>query len=325
MAKLEAKKDNFTRVGLAVVDEVQDAVRGVIDSKILMPLEDFFNKHKHRIYHQYSTKCHFQCKKNTKSIYFKDSPFLTKSQMESVYEKSKKHPQEKKLSFCCSNAIPGIKSTDFDLSFLNAIFKIFPEIIYWPSCLSDQNKSFQDLLNDNKHKLYHLYDQKPCCYCPSGNQLGTAKFTIKKMEFENLFAKQGSVSCKNTGSTGQCICLFSAKNLTKESQDERMTSKILQTCCPLEQIMAALVDVRNEVRGHPVNSKMPREKFEKNWEIIEEKVPALLNHGIFDKKKREEAIQEFTQRLKDLKVKPLTEELYRQVMKNLLQQNEVFK
>ncbi|CAC5425821.1 unnamed protein product [Mytilus coruscus] len=320
MDKQEDEKDNLTRVGLAVLDEVQDAVRRVIDSNIPSSLEDIFNKYQHRFYHYFSKECHFKC--DNKSPLFRNRTILTKTQMEIVYEKSKKHPKEN-LSFCCSTAIPGIESKKFDLSFLNAFLNIFSEIIYWPSCLSNQSKSLQDLLNDNKHKLYHLYDKKPCCYCPPGNQLSTDKFKITKHQFENLFHTQGSVSCKNTGSTGDCICQFSAHNLREESLGYWLTNMVLRSCCSLKQCIESLVEVRNEVRGHARKSRMPNDEYKKTWEIIQEKVPELLNHGIFDKKKREEAVQEFTQRLKDLKGKPLTEELYRQVMTNLLQQNEI--
>ncbi|VDI77474.1 Hypothetical predicted protein [Mytilus galloprovincialis] len=98
---------------------------------------------------------------------------------------------------------------------------------------------------------------------------------------------------------------------------------ILRICCPLKQSIEALVEVRNKVRGHARNSKMSNEDFKNNWCIIEEKVPELLNHGIVDNMKKETANHEFTQRLKDLKVKPLTEESYRQVITALLQQNEI--
>ncbi|XP_052077066.1 uncharacterized protein LOC127715077 [Mytilus californianus] len=320
MDKQEDEKDNLTRVGLAVLDEIQDAVRSVIDSNIPSSLEDIFNNYQHRFYHHFSKKCHSKCDIN--SPLFRNRIILTKSQMEIVYEKSKIH-SEKNLSFCCSTAIPGIESKKFDLSFLNAFLTIFSEIIYWPSCLSNQSKSLQDLLDDNKHKLYHFYDKKPCCYCSPGNQPSTDDFKITEQEFENLFGKQGSVSCKNTGSIGDCICQFSANNLREDSLGDWLTYMVLRSCCSLKQCIESLVKVRNKFLGHSRNSKMSKDEYKKTWKIIQEKVPELLNHGIFDKKKREEAVQEFTQRLKDLKVKPLTEELYRQVMTNLLQQNEI--
>lgn len=242
--------------------------------------------------------------------------------MEIVYDKSKKHKQ-KNLSFCCAIAIPGIQSKKFDLSFLNAFLNIFPELIYWPSCLSNQGRSLEDLLNDNKHNLYHLYDQKPCCYCSPGTQPSTNDFKITKTQFENLFKEQGSVSCMNIGSPGHCICIFSSKFLIKESLDDWLTYMILRICCPLKQSIEALVELRNKIRGHACNSKMSNEEFKNNWNIIEEKVPELLRHGLSEQNKRDEAIQEFSKRLEDLKHRPLTEESYRKILQKLLEQNEM--
>ncbi|XP_052077072.1 uncharacterized protein LOC127715082 isoform X1 [Mytilus californianus] len=314
------EKDNLTRTGFAVLDEVQDAVRTVVDANISNSLEDIFNKHQHKNYHYFSKECHFKC--DNKSPLFRNRPILTRPQMEIVYNRSTIH-QQKNLSFCCSTAVPGIELTKFDLSFLNAFLNIFPDIIYWPSCLSNKSKSLQDLLNDNKHNLYHLYDKKPCCYCSPGNQLSTDDFKISRQQFENLFDKQGSVSCINIGSLGHCICLFSANNLIKESLDDWLTYMILRSCCPLKQSIEALVELRNKVRGHACNSKMSNEEFKNNWSIIEEKVPELLKHGISDQKKRDEAIQEFSKRLKDLKHRPLTEESQRNILQKLLEQNEM--
>lgn len=316
------EKDNLARVGLAVLDEVQDAVRSVINSNTSNSLVNIFNTHQHRFYHNFSKEC---CSKRGYNcpLIRKKTP-LWKSQMEKVYNKSDKHTDEN-LMFCCSTAIPVIETKIFDLTLSNAFLNIFPELIYWPSCLKNQCMTLQNLLNDNKHELFHIYDKDTtCCHCPIVNNPSLGDLKMYKDQFEKLFYKKGSVSCKNTGSPDYCICLFSANNLSEELLSYGLTYVILQSCCPLKQSIAALVEVRNNVIGHVCDSKMSKEKYKENWEIIEEKVPALLTHGIFDEKKRNEAIQEFTQRLKDLKGKPLTEELTRQVMKNLQEEIEVY-
>lgn len=321
MQQQRDEQDNLARIGLAVLDEVQHAVRTVVDANISNSLEDIFNKHQHKIYHFFSKECHFKC--DNKSPLFRNRTILTRRQMEIVYNRSTMHQQDN-LSFCCSTAVPGVETTYFDLSFLKAFLNIFPEIIYWPSCLSKQSKSLQDLLNDNKHKLYHLYDKRPCCFCSPGNQLSTDDFKITKQQFEDLFDKQESVSCINIGTFGHCICLFSAKILVKESLDDWLTDMILRSCCLLKQNIEALVELRNKVRDLAGNSQMMSNKeFKNTWNIVAEKVPELLQHGISDKKKRDEAIQFFSKRLTDLKHGPLTEESQRKILQKLLEKNEL--
>lgn len=314
------EKDNLTRIGSAVLEEVQDAVRTVVDANIPNSLEDIFNKHSHKIYHYFSKECCRNC--HYKSPFFRNRTILTKSQMEIVYTKSTIHPQQK-LSFCCSTAIPGIESKKFDLSLLNAFLNIFPEIIYWPSCLSNQSKSLEELLNDNKHTLYHLYNKKPCCYCSTDNQQSTDNFTIQKHEFMTLFKNKSSVSCKNTGSLVDCICPFSANNLKEELLGDRLTYVVLRTCSSLRQSIEALVELRNKVYGHACNSKMPNKDFKYNWCIIEEKVPELLKHGLFDQTNRNKAVEKFSKMLEERKDQSFTEESQRKILQKLLEQNEI--
>lgn len=321
MLQQKEERDNLTRIGLAVSDEATDAVRRVAESNMTKPLEDILNHNQHIVLHHYSNECHFRCSKRSKKKYL-----LTRAQMEIWYNISQYHA-ENNLSFCCSTAKSGIETNDLDLLHLNAFLHIFPEMFLWKSCLTNQNKSFQELLMDKKHIVYHLYNDKPCCQCIYSLPKGTYDFKLSKKQFEKLYRNQSRVPCTNTGFRGNCICMYSAKDVRKESLDDWLTSVILRSCCSFKRSLDALMDIRSRVLSHACRNQISKDYFKAEWKTIENVVADLLTYGVFDKRMREKALQEFTERLSYLKSKPLTESTNIQVLCNLRQQiesNQVF-
>lgn len=324
MLQQKEESDNLTRIGLAVLDEATDAVRRVAESHMTSSLEDILNHNQHLVYHHYSNECHYRCGK--RSHLLKKNTRLKRAHMEIWYNISQYH-EENNLSFCCSTAISGIETNNLDLLHLNAFLHIFPEMFFWKNCLTNQNKSLQELLMDNKHILYHVYNDKPCCQCIYSLPQGTYDFKLSKKQFEKLFRNQSRVPCRNTGFRGNCICMYSANAVRKESLDDWLTSVILSSCCSFKRSLDALMDIRSRVLSYACRNQISKDYFKAEWKTIENVVADLLTHGVFDKRMREKALQEFTERLSYLKHKPLTESTNIQVLCNLRQQiefNQVF-
>lgn len=78
-------------------------------------------------------------------------------------------------------------------------------------------KEISSLLMKHKHSIYHLYERNSCCQCSAVIQKEYGVRSLRRNEFEGMFAKQ-KVKCKfrQQKSTRTCICFWNAREDVSE-------------------------------------------------------------------------------------------------------------
>ncbi|XP_052085133.1 uncharacterized protein LOC127722281 [Mytilus californianus] len=130
------------------------------------------------------------------------------------------------LEKCCERFIP--KMIDkCDLSVTVPLVLNIPDMLAF--VINRLYVNFDTFLMNNKHAIYHSMEKKRCCNCVKDP---TEKILFNKKEWNKLFRKEDSVSCKI--SPKDYCCKYSVINNIKLSNvDEILLSKICHVTGPI--------------------------------------------------------------------------------------------
>ena len=170
----QKERCNFYRFSTRIVDHTKEIFIDLIDLSLVhkhLSFEDFINLNQHDIYHFcYNRRRCCQC---TPGYILPQNGILHPSQLDILLDKKGAtlpcHRTTRWTDYCCCKAIPGVSTRALDVTLARFILINFCEDIFWYSSLTYPNLSLEDLLNNHKHELYHIYTGNiPCCLCPTG-------------------------------------------------------------------------------------------------------------------------------------------------------------
>ncbi|CAG2230949.1 unnamed protein product [Mytilus edulis] len=78
-----------------------------------------------------------------------------------------------------------------------------------------RGKNISSLLMKHRHSIYHLYDRNPCCQCSAVIPKESGVRSLRKNEFEGMFAKK-RVKCQYSQRQSTCICFWNARKDVNE-------------------------------------------------------------------------------------------------------------
>lgn len=173
-----------------------------------------------------------------------------------LLDKSNKMPGHKinhGPNFCCSFAKSGISTDVLDVVLAECLLVNFCADVFWYSCLQFQGISFENFLNQNKHLLYHMWQNNTrCCQCSSPLQIPLNCQVVNEQQWTDMFtASSHSTHSRHRSPSTHCICSISAKpGIRQVDLDPVLQNTLLKYCCPTLQSVETLMTIRRNVYGH---------------------------------------------------------------------------
>ncbi|CAC5379617.1 unnamed protein product [Mytilus coruscus] len=189
-----------------------------------------------------------------------------------------------------------------DITLARCLLVNFSLEVFWYGCVTRAGISLGDFLNTKKHTIYHLMKvNSPCCQCPTGYKFPVPSPIISEQQWKTLWDKT-SASCVNHTSKQYEICSIKAKSGIDVSHlDSSLSGKLLENLCPTRKAVEDLVYIRNNVYGHASTGSLTDADY-KIYMTKTEK--ALLQIATVCNK-----VNETTNKLKDVRQRPLDETL----------------
>lgn len=254
-------RENFLRNAILIVDHAKDSVISLLDLDLRnkhLTFEQFLNQNQHEIYHLcYNSRC-CQCPRGHTPPRG-GSRVLYPSQLDILYDKSLKktnHTHGRSPDFCCSLAKTGILTSILDLTLGRCLLVNFCTDVFWYSCLTVQSITLENFLIQNKHILYHLWQNtSSCCHCQPNTFISSSQQILDQRQWTTLYTAN-VLPCAlhrkrpNTG-VQTSICAFGAKSgITVQILDPHVNKIILENCCGVRKAVELIVQRRNHVYGH---------------------------------------------------------------------------
>ncbi|CAG2208363.1 unnamed protein product [Mytilus edulis] len=254
------ERENFLRHAILVVDHSKAALVSLVELDMAnkgQTFEQFVNTNQHEIYHLYSSMC---CQCSPGHYPSRSSRILHQSQIELLFDRSLKLPCHNKArrltEFCCSMAKVSLCTDVLDLTLAKCLLFNFCDDVFWFSCLQFKSNTFEDFLNNNKHELYHLWQNNaPCCQCMPGYTFPTKYSVLDKNDLMKMF-NAVLLPCTNHRKRprpGDILSIYSvaaAPGITLSNIDPLVSRIILQHCCTLRMAVETLIHIRNQDYGH---------------------------------------------------------------------------
>lgn len=242
--------ENFFKAALLediLCCSLKDVLKEELNSTYVS-FENFINLHQHEIYHMcFSTKC---CLCTAKSpIQYRK--ILNESHLGQIFDEDFRFPCHKKdgTSNCCCMAKKNISITVID-TYLTCVLLLYTcNNVFWHFCLDFHGFSLEELLNRNKHNLYHIWHgNTSCCQCVTGymNKRRFPNDDLSKNDWKRLFSKR-SIPCllHTKKASDELVCNVEAsRNIQIVDLRYGLQKIILDNVCPIkEKIILVLKDV----------------------------------------------------------------------------------
>lgn len=264
---------NFLKLIIVVLDIAAVLTRKIMEIHLYnkkISLRTFITENQHDIYHFFEDKrkC---CLCPSKGTLISEK-VLKEPQMKMIFDKSqprkKGHNRNHDDKWCCCE-VNAIKIEDLDLSFLRFFLLNFCDESLWDIDLTDTNESFQEILNHNKHDIYHLLNIKiTCCKCNS-KYVNPKSFTkLDSRDFFTMFA------LKRQECHQYCICAYEAEiGLTHtdlRGKCNKCTFKQLtRSFCNIRKTIEKVVKVRNDIAHvYGKTARVSDDTFKQEWSIL---------------------------------------------------------
>ncbi|CAC5414292.1 unnamed protein product [Mytilus coruscus] len=263
----QKERENFLRNAILIADHAKDSVICFVDLDLKnkhLTFEQFLNQNQHEIYHLcYNSRC-CQCPRGHTPPRG-GSRVLYPSQLDILYDKSLKrtnHTHGRSPDFCCSLAKTGIVTSILDLTLGRCLLVNFCTDVFWYSCLTIQSLTLEHFLNQNKHILYHLWqNNSSCCQCQPNAFISSSQQILDQRQWATLYTANvlPSPVHRKRPNTGipTSICAFAANSGIKvQILDPHVNKIIIDNCCVVRKTVELIVQRRNHVYGHANEAKI---------------------------------------------------------------------
>ncbi|CAC5406250.1 unnamed protein product [Mytilus coruscus] len=297
--------ENFLKIAILVDDHLKDILVSLIECDLRvkhLTFEQFLNKNQHNIYHM----CYDfgRCCRCLQAVSQKQSSrVLFPMHMEILFDKSNKLPGHRLShgpTFCCSFAKAGISTDVLDVMLARCLLINFCADLFWYGCLQSQGPSFEDFLTQNKHLLYHLWQNNTkCCQCPSPLQIPVNRQIVNEKQWTDMFTTSLTATpCRQSSPSTNCICSISViPGIIQDDLDPVLQHTLLQYCCSTLKSVETLMKIRRNVYGHMEKAQITDLDYDSYKNDIES---AVLNLAVICGNE-----QEVKMALNDLKLRHL--------------------
>jgi hypothetical protein len=318
----QKERCNFYRFSTRIVDHTKEVFIDLIDLSLVqkhLSFEDFINVNQHEIYHFCYNRG--QCCQCTPGYTSPQNRILYPSQLDILLDKNGAtlpcHRTTRRTDYCCCKAIPGVSTRVLDVTLARFILINFCENIFWYSSLTYSNLSLEELLNDHKHELYHIYTgNTPCCLCRTGYVFPVKSPVLNQQQWTTLFGEV-TYPCMmhtNVASTNLVCSVAATIGITVKNLDKSLERIILENICSVRKAIGDLIHMRNNIYGHATEARMTDADYSCYTSKVDD---ALLEIAKICGKKAN-----MRQKLNDVEVRPLDETLLLQYQTKLLEQKQ---
>ncbi|VDI49349.1 Hypothetical predicted protein, partial [Mytilus galloprovincialis] len=264
---------NYFKLLIVVTEIGVLLTRKILDihlKKIGKTLQTFIDENRHEIYHCFDKRKCCQCQSNN---CLASETILKEPQMRLMFDKSRQrkngHRSENNNKWCCCE-VNAIDIENLDLSFLRFFLFNFCEESLWDIDLTECQESFNEILNGNKHDIYHLLHVNiQCCACRLGYNKPKSFITLDSKDFEKMFTLSKRTKCH-----AYCICVYDAENGLSHTELKKRCNKdtfkqLTRSFCIIRQTIEKVVMVRNDLAHvYGIQARVSEDKFKKEWNIL---------------------------------------------------------
>lgn len=180
--------------------------------------------------------------------------------------------------------------------------------------------TLSEFLEQNKHKLFHLFQNGNCCQCPKS----LPKYDKTPMSLEQwdcLFTDK-SAACKTSLSTSRCCCRFVANaKLEISTFDISLLSIILLNVCPLnkneKEKVKHIRKQRNKYFAHASSTEMDEVLYLKEFKDAKCTLEAI------GKAVGNDALRKVQKRIEDLEKSTINDNICRHLIGMIQIQKEI--
>ncbi|CAG2215559.1 PARP7S [Mytilus edulis] len=281
MTTIQKKEEiNIIRILIVIHKHVTVIQRQLIDhhlTKLSLSFTQLLNKYGHELYHLCYIK--YRCCQcgpidilpNQQVLTTKDYTFLFEKDSSSRIAGHISKPSRK----CCNFAKSNVSPNDLDFSLLTKVLLHCCQDLFWQCCLEEKGVTLEQFLNDNKHKIYHMWKTYiPCSLCENGKVPRPKSLCLSEYNWNCLFVSTTTPSYPSS---------FTAKSGIMVSQlDPELAYKLMSTFCDVIDAIELLRQFRNRF-AHPTDFQVKTCEFEKIWSAIEKAV--LLIADVYGQRK----------------------------------------
>lgn len=250
--------ENFLKISILVDDHLKAILVSLIAFHLRekhLTFEQFLNRNQHKIYHMcYNLGRCCSCLEDVSQK--QNDRVVFPIHMDMLFDKNNKMPGHRPnhgSNFCCSFAKSGISTDVLDVILARCLLINFCADVFWYGCLQFQGISFENFLNQNKHLLYHLWQNNTrCCQCSSSVQTSLNCQIVNEQQWTNMFTtSSNSTPCRQMSPITHCICSISAKpGISQVDLAHVLQHTLLEYCCSTFKSVETLVKIRRNVYGH---------------------------------------------------------------------------
>lgn len=264
---------NYFKLLIVVTEIAVFLTRKIMEKhlkKIGKNLQTFIDENRHEIFHCFDKRKCCLCQSN---FFLASEKILKESQMRLLFDDSQPrqngHRSENNNKWCCREVNP-IDIDDLDLSFFRFFLFNFCDESLWDIDLTECQNSFNEILNNNKHDIYHLLHLNiTCCACEMGYKKPKPFVTLDSKDFEKMFMLSKRKKCHNF-----CMCVYDAKHSLSHTELKKRCNKntfiqLTKSFCNIRQNIEKVVKVRNDIAHvYGIHAEVSEDKFEKDWKIL---------------------------------------------------------
>ncbi|CAC5363372.1 PARP7S [Mytilus coruscus] len=176
---------------------------------------------------------------------------------------------------CCNFAKSNVSPNDLDFSLLTKVLLHCCQDLFWQCCLEEKGMTLEHFLNDNKHKIYHMWKTDiPCPLCENGNVPRPKSFCLSEYHWNCLYVSTTTPLYPSS---------FTAKSgIIVSHLNPDLAYTLMSTFCDVIDAIELLRRFRNRF-AHPTDFKVKTCEFEKIWSAIENAV--LLISDVYGQRK----------------------------------------
>ncbi|CAG2221640.1 unnamed protein product [Mytilus edulis] len=144
---------------------------------------------------------------------------------------------------CCNFAKSNVSPSDLEFSLLTTVLLNCCQDLFWKRCLEENNVTLEQFLNNNKHKIYHMWKTYISCpLCEDGKVPGPKSLSLTEYNWNCLFVSTTTPLYPSS---------FTAKRGIMVSQlDPDLAYTLMSTFCDVIEALELLREFRNKF-AHP--------------------------------------------------------------------------
>ncbi|VDI25215.1 Hypothetical predicted protein [Mytilus galloprovincialis] len=310
---------NIIRILVVIHKHVTAVQRKLIEHHLTnlgLSFTQLLDKYGHELYHLCYIK--YKCCQCSPIAILPNQQLLPPRDYDLLFEKDSSSRLDRHLSIpsrkCCNFAKSNISLNDLDFSLLTKILLHCCNDLFWQCCLEAKLITLEQFLNENKHKIYHMWKRNiSCSLCENGKVPPPKSMCLIENNWNFLFVSKGTPLYPSS---------FKAKNgIVLSDLNPDLAFTLMSTFCDVIEAIETLRRVRNRF-AHPTNFSLKTSEFEKIWSTIENAV-LLISDVYGQRKEAQDELSSVCSAYSDLSGEELTSKIQGLINNNSIQAERI--